>query len=430
MAKRRNMNDPNIPGGKSWEAGLDETEKGGISPNLPNARRIILQHPYLKDCFGWSEKDEAIMVMRDIPDFETVKFPKSGIGYPCAMQDKHLTYVTDMLCSVTQTNFNERIVKAAIQNAAAQNSYDPLRNYLSGLTWDECPRLTEWLRYGFGAEETSLNSSIAFMFLVAAVRRACFRQYKFDSMLVLEGEKGIKKSSGIRELFGNDYFLEGIPDIRRDNSTQILAGMWGVEIPEGKGFLCADAGTQKEFLSKVDDTYRKPYAHFPVTVPRSVVFIMTTNDYEYMPDGVGDRRFWPVRCAVSGAPDIDWITENRDQLWAEAYHYAMERDDDGAFRHKTYMGESEMKELSEAQFERLASDPWEDIISTYYGESGAGSQINETSTQIVARDVIGVPPDRQDRGVAIKIGHALRSMGWVRKRKRDGSGLTWVYSRA
>ena len=342
MTKRRSMQDPKIPGGKAWESDLDKTEKGGIVSSLPNARRIILTHPYLKDCFGWSEKDEAIMIMRDIPDFESVKFPKSGIGYPCAMQDKHLTYVTDLICSITQSNFNERTVKAAVQNAAAQNSYDPLRDYLSGLEWDEQPRLTEWLRFGFGAAETPLNASIGFMFLIAAVRRACFRQYKFDSMLVLEGEKGIKKSSGIRELFGNDYFLEGIPDIRRDNSTQMLAGMWGVEIPEGKGFLCADAGTQKEFLSKVDDTYRKPYAHFPVTVPRSVVFIMTTNDYEYMTDGVGDRRFWPVRCAVSGEPDIEWIRDNRDQLWAEAYYMATLKDEKGEFQHKPYMEESQL----------------------------------------------------------------------------------------
>ena len=428
MTKRRSMNDPKIEGGNKWADGLDRTEKGGIISSLPNARRIILQHPYLKDCFGWSEKDEAIMIMQPLPDFEDVKFPKSGIGYPCPMQDKHLTYITDMISSITQANFNDKYVKAAVQNAATQNTYDPLVDYLSGLVWDETPRLTEWLHRGFGAEETSLNGSIAFMFLIAAVRRACFRQYKFDSMLVLEGEKGIKKSSGIRELFGNDYFLEGIPDIRRDNSTQILAGMWGVEIPEGKGFLCADAGSQKEFLSKVDDTYRKPYAHFPVTVTRSVVFIMTINDTEYMIDGAGDRRFWPVRCGVSGMPDIDWIRDNRDQIWAEAYLYAMERDETGKLKYKTYMEDAEMAVLTDAQEDRQASDPWVGILSAYFSVE-PGLHERETTPIRIARDVLGIPADRQDRSTQIKIGQAMKELGWVKTRRRSGHNREYFYSR-
>lgn len=428
MTKRRNMSDPKIEGGNKWAAGLDKTRKGDIISSLPNARRIILQHPYLKDCFGWSEKDEAIMLMRDLPDFENVRFPRSGTGYPCLLQDKHLTYITDMISSITQSNFNEKYIHAAVQNAAVQNSYDPLVNYLRGLEWDGVSRLTEWLHHGFGAEKTSLNSSMGFMFLIAAVRRACLSQYKFDSMLVLEGEKGIKKSSGIRELFGNDYFLEGIPDIRRDNSTQILAGMWGVEIPEGKGFLCADAGTQKEFLSKVHDTYRRPYHRCPITVSRSVVFIMTTNDTEYMIDGAGDRRFWPVRCGVSKIPDIDWIKENRDQIWAEAYHYARLKNDKGEFEHKTYMEDAEMAILTKEQEDRLASEPWEEILQTYFN-SDVGSGIQEISMPAILRDILTIPVDRQDRTTQTKVGRIMRDMGWQKKRQRGDKTRSYVYVR-
>lgn len=428
---KRNMSQPSIPGGLKWQTDpnpMDKSEKGNFLPNLSNARRMVTQHPLLSDCFGWSEMDEDVMIMRELPWFEGIAPPRSLCGYPCRMEDKYVTYLRDLMSSVLDCNFNRNDVMQACSIAGMQRTYNPIRQYLQSLTWDEQPRITEWLKLGFGAADTSLNSSIAFMFLIAAVRRVIFRRYKFDSMLVLEGAKGIMKSSGVRELFGHEYFLEGIADIRRDQTVQLLAGMWGVEIPEGKGFIDADAATQKEFLSKVEDTYRRPFAIRPVTVPRSVVFIMTTNEHMYMNDGSGDRRFWNVLCNVTQAPDMEWIKTNRDQLWAEAYHMATQRNEDGSLRYKTYMEPSEMESLTAEQESRVTIDPWEDVIRGYLSvEPGANQK--EISSAVLFRDVLDLPIDRQDRKAAMKVGRIMQDLGWGRRQRRNGTSREWVYAR-
>lgn len=429
IPEKRDMESNSIPNGLGWKKEMDKTDKDGIKASLSNARRLIMLHPYLRDLFGWSEMDEDVMLVRELPSFEGIKPPKSTKGYPCLLEDKYVNYLRDMLSAMCECNFNRNDILQACCNAAVQRPYNPIRTYLKSLTWDEEPRLTEWLTKGFGVKATALSGSMAFMFLIAAVRRVVFRRYKFDSMLVLEGEKGIRKSSGIRALFGDDYFLEGIGDIRKEQTTQLLAGMWGVEIPEGKGFLSADAATQKEFLSKEEDTYRRAYAVRPVTVPRTVVFVMTTNDYQYMIDGSGDRRFWPVLCGVEHEPDVDWIRRHRDQLWAEAFVKAIEKNSDGTYRYQTFMEDAEIEQLTEEQESRLVQDPWEEIIRSYFYGAGAGAGIKETTMMQIMSDAINIPNDRRDRSCQVKIGRIMKEMGWKKQRFRSADSRGYIYCR-
>ena len=427
QSTKRDMFAAQMEGGNSWRKGLAETDKGNVSNNVTNVVHVASNHPFLKDCFAWSEVEEKVMIMRELPTFKGMKPPRSAVGYPCKLDDKHAIYIRCMLNTVLQCNFKTSDVSDGLTTIAVQRPYHPIRTYLKSLTWDEHPRLTEWLHKGFGVKPGPLTGSMAHMFLIAAVRRVIFRRYKFDSMLVLEGPKGIKKSSGIRALYGDEYFLEGVGDIRREQSSQILSGMWGVEIPEGKGFLCADAATQKAFISQVEDTYRRAYAHHAVSIPRTVTFIMTVNDYSYMIDGAGDRRFWPVRCGEEAMPDIDWIRENRDQLWAEAFVKATERNEDGTLRYQTFMEDTEMNVLTTEQEDRIVTDPWEDILREHLYVTASGIK-NITALQIMA-NVLEIPMDRRDRASQTKIGRIMRDLGWKRERFRDGDERSYRYVR-
>lgn len=54
------------------------------------------------------------------------------------------------------------------------------------------------------------------------------------------------------------------------------------------------------------------------------VFFGTTNDYEFLRDYTGNRRFWPVRVKEQDATKsvFDDLPKERDQIWAEAkYRY-------------------------------------------------------------------------------------------------------------
>jgi hypothetical protein len=48
---------------------------------------------------------------------------------------------------------------------------------------------------------------------------------------------------------------------------------------------------------------------------------MTTNDSKYLKDETGNRRWLPIACV--GQANVEWLEENRDQLFAEAYHRAV-----------------------------------------------------------------------------------------------------------
>ena len=73
----------------------------------------------------------------------------------------------------------------------------------------------------------------------------------------------------------------------------------------------------KAEITKTEDQLRPPYERGMVTFKRSCVFAITTNELE-LKDTTGNRRWLPVK--LEKCADIDWIAENRDQLYAEAYH--------------------------------------------------------------------------------------------------------------
>ena len=425
----RDLSANTIPGGNGWLASLDKSEKGNTLPSLPNARRIIMNHPFLKDCFKWSEFDESPMLMRPLPCMKSEGLIPPDVNgvYPQRFSDKFHTYLRDVMSIVAEANFKDSDIKQAVQNAAQQNIYNPIRDYLNSLTWNGVPRIDNWLHDGLAAEDTELNSKMGRMFLIAACRRACFRKYKFDSMLILEGPKGLQKSTACRVLFGDDYFVEGTGDIRKEETIKKLAGKWAAEIPEGNGFLSASAEAQKEFLSKEADTYRRAYATWDCTVPRRFVLIMTTNASEYLQETETDRRFWSVKCGATGNTDVDWIQENRDQLWAEAYHFAMLKDEQGKLVEQTYLNPEDIIRLGCVQIERVIDDPWGNIIRRHLLVEAEG--IKEITTMQLLNNVLAIPTDRQDKSAMTKIGYIMRDMGWSKVRRRDGSVREYVYVR-
>jgi predicted P-loop ATPase len=154
--------------------------------------------------------------------------------------------------------------------------------------------------------------------LVGAVARALDPGCKNDTMPVLEGEQGTGKSTAIRYLFGDRFFVDHLPDFHSKDSFQQLQGAWCIEVAELSALTKADVKDVKQFLSRMEDKFRAPYARNPIHVPRRTVFWGTVNPEEgqgYLKDPTGGRRFWPVETTDI---DLAGILRDRDQLWAEA----------------------------------------------------------------------------------------------------------------
>lgn len=241
----------------------------------------------------WSES-------RDYAIRSILEAPKSQGGYGIKITDRDL--------------------RAAIDMAAQENAFHPIREYLTRVTWDQVPRVESlWIDY-VKAPDDAYHRAVARLMMVAGVTRIFEPGHKFDFATILEGIQGKRKSTLIGVL-GRRWFGELDGDFHDSKQMiELMQGKWILEIPELTGFGRSDVRAIKAFISRQNDRARLAYARRAGEYPRQCVFIGSTNDREYLKDDTGGRRFWPVQCRLQPDEEIDTdrLARNVDQLWAEA----------------------------------------------------------------------------------------------------------------
>ncbi|MBH0113216.1 PriCT-2 domain-containing protein [Novosphingobium sp. YJ-S2-02] len=212
----------------------------------------------------------------------------------------------------------DRDLKAATVLAAWDNSFHPVREYLSGLEWDGEARVDTLFIDYLGVEDNAYTRSVARLLMVAGVARVYEPGCKWDYAVILEGAQGKGKSTFIRYL-GKHWFSELEGDFHNGKElVEKMQGSWLLEMPELSGFNRADVRSIKAFISRQVDKVRLAYEARAMEFPRQCVLIGSTNDREYLKDDTGGRRFLPIECNVD-AIDNRRLKRNVDQLWAEAY---------------------------------------------------------------------------------------------------------------
>jgi hypothetical protein len=215
----------------------------------------------------------------------------------------------------------DRDQKAATVLAAWESCFHPIREYLTGLTWDGRPRVDNlWIKY-VHATDDAYHRETARLMMVAAVARIFEPGAKFDFCTVLEGLQGKRKSTLIRILGRHRWF--GDPDFDFTDQKKMvenMQGVWICEAPELTGFKPSEVRRIKSFISRQTDRVRLAYEARAAEYPRQSVIIATTNDTAYLHDTSGGRRFWPVKTQLSLSQEIDTdlLESEIDQMWAEA----------------------------------------------------------------------------------------------------------------
>ncbi len=298
----------------------------------------------------------------------------------------------------------------AVEAAAHQNLFHPVRDWLDSLDWDGVERVPDFFPEMFGPEPSDYLRTVSKNLFVAAVARAFCPGSKFDHMVILEGPQGIRKSTALFALFGEDWTAEMKASPDDKDFDQTLQGLWCVEFAELSAFGRSDAARIKLQLSVREDYIRLPYARRFQRFPRQCVFIGTTNDDHYLKDPSGGRRFWPVRCVFA---DLERIRRDREQLWAEAVH---------RYRRKETWWEIP-PEAGDVQFSRYQFDSWEEIIEPWLRNLFP----RETTTTRILEDCLGIERGRHGRSEQMRVGAVLKRLGWERVRCRTPEGLQWKY---
>lgn len=328
-----------------------------------------------------------------------------------AVEDNDLSIICEYLADTYGLEARLQDVKSAVGAVAGCKTYNPAAEYLRALpAWDGVPRSGELLADVLHVEDTphGLYATYLRKFMVAAVRRAFTPGVKVDTMLVLQGPQGLKKSTFFAGLFGARFVHDTAFEIGNKDAYGQLSYGWLYEWAELSGLSRKEIDAVKLFISSAKDTYRAPYAHIAREHLRHTVFGGTTNNPTPLNDPSGARRFWII--PVTERIDLALLALLVDQLWAEAVARA-----DAGELHYLSDDEDERQRADALQFEE--EDPRRSLVKRWIDKR---REPFETSDVCV---ILGIPPDR---AAARMIGAHLRALGCHSRPIDGGTIRRWI----
>lgn len=393
----------------SWMLDLVTNEEGKTKPGITKNWALFLEnHPDIAGTFAWDAFKLRVMLMRCPP------WEREGASWePRVLQDRDYSEAVMWLESRYMTPKASNIA-AVIQTVAEHASFDRLREYLEGIEWDGEQRIHNWMTAALGVDDTEYSRAVGKRWLISSVARGLQPGCKVDTMPILEGPQGARKSSAIRFLYGDEFFTDELSDIGSKDAMMEMQGVWGLEIAEMHRFSAAETNQVKKFLTRQTDRFRPPYGRSVIEAPRRVVLNGTINPEgnAYLKDPTGARRFWPV---TVGRVDTDLIAELRDQLWAEAVHEFKA----GA---QWWLMQDEVALAEVEQEKRTDVDVWTEVIAPLTKGTLVVSQ-----HQVF--QALGIPTKDINQIHSARVGRIMKKLGWAMHRdRRDGEDRT-VYRR-
>lgn len=382
---------------KTEKLPLATTEKGALLMNLDNVVRVMESDPNLSGHVWYDEFLCAILTDWNGPERKWAD--RDDIALQLYMQ-RHVGLHRIGLSTAHD----------AAKVAAFHNVKNEVKDYLNGLQWDGIERLGDMLADGFGAAKTAFTQAVGRCWMVSMVARAMSPGCKVDTVPVLEGEQGKRKSSALA-VIGGKWFIECHESVMTKDFFGVLQGHLLVEISEMHSFSRSEVERIKGIISCQVDRFRKPYGKHTEDHPRQTVLVGTTNRDDWHRDETGGRRFWPVRC---GEISLTWLEEQRDQLFAEAVY---------RFKAGEAWWDVPLNEQLAEIDARRDVDAWEPVIEAWL----EGRDV--VRIEHLLADCLGLETNRQEMMLQRRTTRILRALGWRSITKRDENGKTgrfWV----
>jgi predicted P-loop ATPase len=238
-------------------------------------------------------------------------------------------------------------------------------------------------------------------FLVSAVARVMNPGCKVDTVLVLVGKQGAKKSTFFAEL-AKGWFLDSAIDIHSKDAYEQLRRGWIIEWSELEALRRSrDASAIKAFVTSQVDVYRPAYGRVAKEHPRQCVFVGTTNDQEFLSDPTGNRRWWPL--AVKDSIDIKTLRAIRDQIWAEAVELYLANE-------QHWLTDEEEAAIQPERQRHMVSDLWEKTVIGYAAKE----------PKVYVRDVLIEGLEMEEKDITkidqMRVADILKNHGFLRHR--------------
>ena len=357
-----------LPPAVEWKKLLTYTsgKKPMPKPTPHNVEVFLRRHPDWRGArIGMDEFRQQLVWMSPPPSSWLEHYPETVATVRGSTWTDHDT--TKLLAVLNREGIEpgRDVVRNVVQSVAMANTFHPVREYLleAEKRWDGKPRLgvvlagkeagSSWLHEYLGAADNEYVRKVGTWWMVQAVRRIFEPGALAKYILTLEGLQDRGKSTALEILCGREWFSDTEMELGSLNGMLSLSGVWVQEIAEGALLTRHDRKALKGWISKKNDHYTPKWSNIAVSVPRQVVFAMTTNEHSYLTDPTGAVRWWPVPIT---AVKFDELARDRDQLWGEA-----------AYLYKAGMipeprSEADKLLLREEVGERQQGDVWETKI--------------------------------------------------------------------
>lgn len=299
----------------------------------------------------------------------------------------------------------------AVLTVASERSSHPVRKYLDSLTWDGVERLSSLARNALHVTD-ALSASMVRKWMLAAVRRVFEPGCKVDSVLVLVGEQGARKSTFFKTLASPAWFGDSPVDVTNKDAVLQMRAAWIYELAEIDGLTSRKhAADVKAFATTAIDTIRVPYGRGVEQIARTSIMCGTTNKDGFLTDETGARRYWIVRVPDLREVEYAVVAEQRDQLWAEAV--AAHRDGE-----EHWLAPGEELDLRARAREHMEADPWTEVVRTWLLR-----WTSPPTTHDVLAHAIGLSTPEIRKEHESRIGRIMHELGYRVSRPR-ASGLS------
>jgi predicted P-loop ATPase len=322
-----------------------------------------------------------------------------------SLKDEDYARIRLKLEGLGLTGVSKELIKDAVKLKAQDYSFDSAIEWLTNEipSWDGINRIETFTSQYFGTEDTPYTRALGLYMWTAMAGRVLEPGIKADMVPILVGEQGACKSTGIQAISpAAEFFTEiSLTDRDSDQSRKMRGHLIG-EIAELRGINTREVEAIKAFITRTHEEWIPKYREFSISYPRRIFLIGTTNESNFLSDDTGNRRWLPIKVREINVAEIK---RDRIQLWAEARDKFLS----SGILYK------EVEKLSKSIYEEfMIIDPWAKIIQEWL----SSNKTSEITTHSVLIDCLDFHPKNIDRRSEIRVGKALRYLGFEKKQMR------------
>jgi predicted P-loop ATPase len=311
------------------------------------------------------------------------------------------------------------LLRSTVLRAAMDHRIDTAQEWLKRLQWDGVERLESFCIIGWGWQASDYSRAVGRYVWTALAGRVIEPGVQADMAPILVGPQGLRKTSSIMAMAPAEEHYVSIPlDARDDDTSRRLRGKLVGELEELRGLNSRAIEEIKAWITRRVEGWIPKYREFENTFKRRLLFFGSTNEDEFLADPTGERRWLPGLC---GALDIDWIRENRDQLWAE-----------GAAKFRLGgVDWQDAEQLGMAEHHNFKiTDAWEAPVERWLIEPQMDGKLPGDGPVTLSEALSGavnVPLQHQDRAKEMRMSKVFGHLGWKRKRVGPTDARFWAY---